>query len=404
MAFFDLPAGSAALKEWYDDQKVENLAYDENPTLAMVPKKTKATGKYVPQPIIYEVSQGRSSIFANAQANQTAPLLAEFMMPLRPDYGIATLTNQALEASGDDKGAFLEFATMFVDVTLQGLALSAASSMFRAGTGSIGQVSTILAGVITLSNAADVSQFGLNQTLQASSTDGGSPRAALGYVVGRNVIAGTITVSATALGGAAGTPTGWTANDFLLVQGDSNAKYTGFAAWLPAVAPGAGDNFYGTNRSNESRLYGLAYPGTTQPIEEALIDAAMLVRREKGNPKHIFTNFGSFAALDKALNARRTFVDWTGDAEISFRGLRLNGPSGPIDVFADRNCQAATAWLLQLPTWTLYSLGQVPKISETDGMRILRSPNADACEVRCVSYAQLGCRAPGWNSQIALSV
>jgi hypothetical protein len=371
----------------------------------MVPKKTDATGKVIPLPVVYEVNQGRSSTFSNAQGNQSPGLLAEFFMTLKPDYDIATLSNQAMLASQDEKGSFLDFATLFVDLAIQGAALSAASSCFRSGTGSIGQISSISAGVITLTQAADVSQFGINQTLQANSTDGGTPRAALGYVVARNVVAGTITVSAVAQGGAAGTPTGWTTNDFLLVQGDNNAKLSGLTAWLPSVAPSSTDNFYGVNRSVDSRLYGLYYNGTQQPIEEALIDAALLVRREKGRPRHFFTNFGSEAALIKALGARREFVDWQSEGEIGFRGVKVQGPAGPIEVFADRNCQAATGYLLQLNTWTLHSLNQVPHIFRYgDQLDMLRLANADASEVRVGSYANLDCRAPGWNSQVALGV
>lgn len=404
-AYLDLPAGNAALKEWYDDQTVENLAYDDNPLLVMVPKKTDATGKVIPIPVVYEVNQGRSSTFANAQGNQTPGLLAEFFITLKPDYDIATLSNQAMLASQDERGSFLDFATLFVDLAIQGAALSAASSLFRSGTGSIGQISSILNGVITLTNAADVSQFGINQTLQANSTDGGAPRAALGYVVARNVAGGTITVSNVALGGAAGTPTGWTANDFLLVQGDNNAKLSGLSSWLPSVAPSGTDNFYGVNRSVDSRLYGLYYNGSQQPIEEALIDAAMLVRREKGRPRHFFTNFGSEAALIKALGARREFTDWTGEGEFGFRGVKVQGPAGPIEVFADRNCQAATGYLLQLNTWCLHSLNQVPHIFRYgDQLDMLRLANADASEVRVGAYANLDCRAPGWNSQVSLGV
>ncbi len=404
-AYLDLAAGNAALKEWYDDQTVENLAYDDNPALVMTPKKTNATGKVIPIPVVYEVSQGRSSNFANAQGNQTPGLLAEFFLTLKPDYDIATLGNQAMLASQDEKGSFLDFSTLFVDLAIQGASLSAASSLFRAGTGSIGAISSITAGVITLTNPADVSQFGINQTLQANSTDGGSPRAALGYVIARNVVAGTITVSATALQGAAGSPTGWTAADFLLVQGDNNAKFSGYSGWLPSVAPSSTDNFYGVNRSVDSRLYGLYYNGAQQPIEEAIIDAALLVRREKGRPRHFLTNFGSEAALIKALGARREFVDWEGEGEIGFRGVKIQGPAGPIECFSDRNCQAATGYLLQMNTWCLYSLNAVPHIFKYgDQLEMLRLANADASEVRVGYYANAGTRAPGWNSQVALQV
>lgn len=405
--YLDLPAENAGLKEYYDGQKVENLAYDDNPLLTMMPKNTASTGKYFPVPVIYEVSQGRSTQFTNAQGNQTPMQLAEFLVTLKPDYAIATIGHQAALAAADDQGGFINFAKRFIDVAVQAAANSAASSLFRSGTGSIGQISgsVTAGGVITLSDASSVVQFGINQTLQANQTDGGAPRAALGYVIGRNVMAGTITVSATALGGPAGAPSGWSSGDFLLVQGDNNGKLSGLPAWLPTTAPSSTDNFFGVNRSVDSRLYGLAYPGVSQLVEEAFIDDAMLLQREKGKPKHIFTNFGSYAALIKALGARREFVDWKGPGEIGFTGVKMQGPNGVIEVYGDRNCPAQTAYLLQLDTWELQSLKPVPHIfNMLDGLDVLRVVNADAYEARVGYYANPTCRAPGWNSAMTLQV
>jgi hypothetical protein len=85
--------------------------------------------------------------------------------------------------------------------------------------------------------------------------------------------------------------------------------------------------------------------------------------------------------------------------------VKIQGPAGPIECFADRNCQAATAFLLQMNTWCIYSLGAVPRILRYgDGLEMLRLGNADASEARIGSYANVGCKAPGWNSQLSLSV
>lgn len=403
-AYLDNAAMNAALKEWYDDQKVETLAYERNVTLVLIPKKTNATGKYIPIPVVYEVSQGASNTFTNAQGNQTPGLLAEFLLPLRADYSLATISNQAMEASADDRGSFLEGEKLLIDLAIRSCANRTSVELFRSGTGTRGRIGTITAGVIVLSNPADISNFGINQTLQANSTDGGAPRATLGYVIARDVAAGTITVSATTWGGAAGTPTNWAANDYLLVQGDLNSGMTGYAGWLPSTAPSTTDNFYGVNRSVDSRLYGLYYNGARQQIEEAIIDQLQLVMREGGDPRHWITNNGSIAALIKALGTRREYVDLASeDGTIGFRGVKVQGPQGPVDCFADRSCQPRTGYALQMNTWKLYSLGPVPRILKYgDKLEMLRVNNADASEVRVGRYSNPGCNAPGWNSQVAL--
>jgi hypothetical protein len=240
-------------------------------------------------------------------------------------------------------------------------------------------------------------------TIQANSTDGGTPRAALGYVIGRNAAANQITVSAT-FGGSAGTPTGWTANDYLLVQGDNNAKMKGLAGWCPATAPTSGDNWFGVDRSSDSRLYGLYQDMSGESIEEGLIDACALLDQEGASSDKCVTNFKSFGALKKSLGTKIEYVDLKGPGEISFRGIVLNGNKRQIQVFPDKDCQGLTAWLLTMSTWTLASLGDCPMIlrygSNSDMLRVY---NSDQAELRVGYYGNLGCSAPGWNAQVKLS-
>ena len=308
-------------------------------------------------------------------------------------------------ASRTDKMSFLEGAKLVIDGAFRSITNSAASALFRSGTGSIARVGGITSGVITLSNPADVVQFEVNQTLQANATDGGVPRATLGYVIAVNRSAGTVTVSATGLGGAAGTPVGWTTADYLLVQGDVNAKIKGLAAWLPATAPTAGDNFFGVDRSQDvTRLSGLRYDGTAQTIEEAVVDASSFLAREGGKPDVCITNFATYAALEKSLGSKVQYVDMKGPAEIAFRGIMVNGANSRIKIFPDRNCPAQTGYLLQMSTWCLNSLGDVPQILRYgDGLEMLRVSNADAGEVRIGYYGNLSTNAPGYNSYVAFS-
>lgn len=370
----------------------------------MVRKNTDFGGKYKPIPIITGASQGRSATFANAQNNQSPVQIESFFLTRASDYSIAQIDNQTMLASRTDKMAFLEGSKVLIDGAISSITLSLASAMFRSGTGSIGQIASIATGVIVLSDLSSIVQFEVNMVLQANATDGGTPRAALGYVISVNRSAGSLTVSAS-FGGAAGSPAAWAAADFLLVQGDNNSKIKGLSAWLPATAPGTSDNFFGVNRSVDStRLAGVRYDGSAQPIEEALVDSSSLLAREGGKPDVAIMSYGSYSALEKSLGAKVVYVDARGPANIEFRGIQVNGANSMIKCFPDRNCPANTCYLLTMKSWCLESLGDAPQILRYgDGLEMLRVFNADAGEVRVAYYANLSCNAPGWNAYVLLS-
>lgn len=416
----------AALKELYtgDDYMVD-LVYKKNPFLALVPKDESPdgfAGKYIPVPLVYGTPQGRSATFTNAQNNQTAPVLASFFVYRVSNYQLVTITNELLEATKNNIGAFIDEAELNMDTGFRNISNDLALDLFGDGSGSRGVISAISTGVITLADPNSVVNFEVGMTLVAFSVSGTtatqSTGANLGYVIAVNRSAGTVTVSATS-GGAAGTPTNWsTSFPYLAVQGDvsfasgglatgSALKVSGLGAWIPVSAPGVSDSFWGVNRSADvTRLAGVRYNGQSQTIEEALIDAASLVAREGGMPDMCFMNFTSYAALEKALGAKVMYVEVKHDmADIAFAGIRIHAPYGPITVIPDRNCPSQTAYLLDMSTWKMRSLGRVPHILTygLEGLEGLRVGTADALEIRIGYYGNLVCRAPGWNCVVQLS-
>lgn len=399
---FDTTSANAVLKELYDGQLPENMVYEDHPLFAMLEKKTDFGGRNYPLPVQYAVSQGRSSDFLTAQSNASANQFVEFLLTRVKDYSIAYITNELLLAATTDRESFIRSATNLVDGAITSATASLSSSLFRSGTGTIGQIASITAGVITFVDPQMVTQFEKNMVLQSNATDGGTPRAALGYVIGRNGAAGTITVAAT-FGGAAGTPAAWAVADFLLVQGDNNLKLKGLAGWLPVVAPVPGDNFFGVDRSSDSRLYGIYQDYSSESIEEGLIDGSQLLAREKGSPDVAILSYTSWGALEKSLGAKVQYLDLT-KGEIAFRGIMINGGKKQIKVFPDKDCQGLTAYLLQMNTWVLASLMEAPmilKYGSNDEM--LRVYNADQAELRVGMYGNLGCKAPGWNMNMKIS-
>lgn len=400
------------LKEIYDGQKVQVMTYTDNPFLAMVRKNPRFGGKLYPLPIVQDSNANAGATFTTAQTNTTPMQIKEFILTRVPGYQIAQISHEAMLAAASDEMSFINGVKLEVDQAIQGCVNFLAASLFRSGTGSIGQISTIVSGVITLVDPNSVVQFQVGQVLQNNATDGGAtPVAALGYVIAMNRAAGQLTVSATA-GGSAGTPTGWTNGYYLLVQGNLNGTISGIPAWLNAQNITGSDSFFSVNRSVDvTRLGGVYYNGGGQSIEEALIDASSLTAREGGKPDVGILPYTSYSSLEKSLGSKVTYTqlsttikgEGSADAEIAFRGIMVNGANSQIRMFPDRNCQGFTAYLLEMKSWELASLKEAPHIfNYGDDVQMLRMASNDAAELRVGFYAQLGCNAPGHNANVTL--
>ncbi len=409
MSTFDLVAANAILKEFYPDDKVPNMAAKKFPLYSMMKKETDHGGEYSVIPTQYGNGQGASNTFANAQANQGSPALAKFLMALKPDYALATISHQLLRSTKGNSKAFLDASKLHVDGAVKVATERAARAMYRSGTGSIGRIASITSGVITLSNSSDAANFSVGQVLQCTNgtTDGNTPRAAKGYVayVNRGLTAATSTIGvAQSAGGAVGTnPTSWTTDEYVLMDGDSNASCSGLAAWLPTTAP-TSTSFYGVDRSVDSKLGGLRTDQSGVSIQEGLINAASFTGELGGAPDHAFVNFRSYTALQNALGAKVNYVDAKGAGAIGFRAIQIEGPKGPIDVIPDPMCPATLCYLLQMDTWAMISAGASPALfSDADDLVMLRVSNADSYEVRVGGYWNVRCNAPGWNTVVTLS-
>jgi hypothetical protein len=423
------------LKELYSDDSwvMKDLVYAGNPALALIPKDESADGmggKSFPVPLIYGNGQGRSATFATAQSNQTAPSLGEFFVTTISNYQIVTIDNRFMEATRSNLGAFMDGATMNVNGGINNITNDLAHDLFNDGSGSRGTYGlgngAISSGIITLDSAAQVVNFEVGMSLVSYSVSGTtatqSTSTAVGYIIAVDSGLGTVTVSASQ-GGSAATPTNWSVSfPYLAVQGDVNfasgglgsslmLKLAGFGAWIPSVAPSNSDSFFGQNRSvNPSRLAGQRFNGANETIEEALIDAAALVARERstaGYPDYAFMNFTSYAALIKTLGSRVQYVDVKHDEiDISFEGIQVITAYGKITVLPDRNCPPQQCYLIAMKTWKLRTLGRAPKIliyGSYDSNQGLRVGTADAVEIRIGYYGNLTCNGPVANCNVQLA-
>jgi hypothetical protein len=401
MAQLDFTSFAAGLKTLYSKDKIHNMTYQDNPFFAMIKKDENFYGDSKKIPVIYADTQNRAASFSTAVNSSVASKQVAFFITRVSDYSIALIKNELIEASQNDAGAFMEAATHEIDSAIHSLTRSLAISMYGSGSGSIGRVgaTTVLGStLLVLADPESVTNFEVGQVLRLSGTDGGgSLRANSVSVVGVDRDLGQLTLSANV-----STITGAALADYIIQDGDYDLKIKGLRAWIPDVAPGGSDNFFGVNRSVDvTRLAGLRDDFSALPIEEAVVKASTRLAREGAKPDVAFISYKKWADLENALGSKVQYID-VEVAKVGFRGIIVQGPRGPIKVIGDQNCPSDRMFMLQMDTWKLQSLGQAPKLIETDGLKMLRSAGEDGVQVRCTYYAQMSCGAPGYNGNFKI--
>lgn len=438
---------SGILKQIYDGQKLAILYYKNNPLWALFRKKEDFYGETYPLPTCVETPTGIANVFANAQlpnqlinggsgtaGNQGPAKFVKFMLTRASAYGVHIIDRQAMLSASNNIGAFVNGQMAQMDAMIQGVTNLLSQQAYRSGSGSIGSISSISTGVITLVNPTDARYFTVGQVVIATSADpvqGATVtmRAGYGYVVSINRSAGQVTVgnAAAAAPTTPASPSGWTAGDYLAINGTSPLNgptvssdnvpvaLTGLMAWIGnSQNITSSDVFFGVNRyADVWRLGGGFYDGSQngQSVEEALYDGSTSLFMEGGYPTHCFVGPNAYSALQKSMAARNIFEteiegpkDEAGNVLIYFKGINIQGAGSNFVVIADRNCPPYAAFLLTLEDWAIYSLKSAPHVVDDDGVSFLRRTDSDAFEFRLAAYSQIGCSAPGHSMYVKLSI
>jgi hypothetical protein len=404
---FDSTAATQILKVRYTEKKIETLTY-QSALLALMPKDDGGGGASYNGSIRSAVTTARSANDNLAFTTGNASVYNMWTIPWKSCYASANITGEAIDKAKGDQNALVDALVGEFDGAFVALGIDLGGVLFGNGGGAIGQISATsnpATPTITLTDPSRIINFQIGQILQTSIDDGTG---------GAGVKAGTVTIAKFDEIAGTITATGnWTAgiataavNDFVFNNGDYNAKVVGLAGWLPPAAsrPSAGDNFFGVNRSTAPvKLAGVYYSGGGAPKEESLIQASMLVARTGGKPDYCVCNPLDYADLAKALESRARIVtpEAYENPQISFSGIQVATPYGVMTIISDVFCPVGTAYLLQMSTWLLISLGKLPKVIEqTDGLSWLRNAGADSYQMRTAYRAALYCAAPGYNAVI----
>lgn len=386
---------SALYKILYPQGHVPDETYVDFPFLAMVARNEKFFGKSLWQALKYGNGNKRSSTFADAQGNTGSTLNVGFTLLRKPDYAVAQLDHESMEASESDEGALVDLFKQEVDAAFKSAVISEAQSLTGDGTGTVGAVGAISGQTITLSDINQIVNFEVGQIICAAQDASSAVRTGTGTISGVNRKTGVITYT--------GTITSLAVGDLLSLKGDWKAKPSGFEAWIPRIDPVSGDSFFGVDRSADPmRLAGVRDDYSAKPIEEALVLAATDMNLQGAAVDFSFLNYAKHAELENALGSKVQYVDMVSPIGIPYRGIKINTGKKPITVLADLTIPTGRNFMVQMNTWKLHSLKKSIRLLEKGGGEMLRLSNADASEVRIGGYKQIGCEAPGYNGNFAV--
>jgi hypothetical protein len=283
-------------------------------------------------------------------------------------------------------------------------------------------------------------------TIQVSATQGGSPVSLVADGTGTGAV-------------FSGTSAGLGVGSFIFFNGDAtlaaatpvlqagpsntggsgSAIATGLLGWIPVGGPqdtgstaAKTGSFFGVNRNGNSPLYGQVIDATAAglnlgTIRAALTNAVAQIRQVSGRPKRCYMHPIAFYKLSLELQSQGMYPGNSGegpsgDGSFGFSSLVLPTDAGDITVIADPQCVpvlndlcataatydatagysgAMTAFILD-DNWELLSLGDVPKLDETDGNFFLRIQGTDNYQIQMKAYWNLASHRPNASAAVLL--
>lgn len=376
----DLTTLAFIFKSLYEDRQVADMAMREHPGITIFEKKDGFTGADFKYAIKYGNPQGISGTFTTAQANASSSSGVQLTVYRRKKYGYITLDAEAMRASRDDKGAFLETVQTETDGVIEELGDSLAFDFYRDGSGNRGRRASLSTNTVTLSDPTDARNFKKGMTVIASANaDGSSPRTGSTTIASLDEDAGTVTLtSAAALDSFAD-------NDYLFRQGDPGTCMEGLATLVPVTVSGS-DSFRGINRSvDRRRLAGTAIDDTATNLEENIGHLAVKIRTVGRSATVGLTNPVNFYEIVRRLDAKVVYDGGGMDAAIGFETVVIHTPAGAVRLISDPDCPTTRNYIGREGLY-IKTLDPYVHVIRDDGRPQLRLSNADGVEIRLRSW------------------
>lgn len=407
----DLTSYDPMLKDHYSPLNVPNIAFQKNPALGMLRKKSKQPGggrRWI-QPFQFAYGGGGSSTFSVAMsANNNKSQYEAWEVPRAKHYRLAQVDGETIEATSSGNMDAFEPAFDEFDKTIEAEANWINFRFYRSKGGAIGRMlnTTFATTALTIDDAAGTWGVVVGDTLNLASTDGTSGAIKVGTLqvagISRQPTSagnGTITMTGNISTGVATAA----ANDYIFLKGDFGLAPAGLEDWCPAVAP-TNTMFFGVDRTVEAEMMGglrIDNSSAGAPLLELYTDMASQIDNMGGSPDIALLHPFTASTLSKQLDGKWVTLkaqNFDGsEADIGYRGFQVNFGGHEVVLMTDRMCPVNTTWMMDWDQLTLFSAGPCPNFLQKRAGSIIKvSEASDGYEARVGEYLNFVARVPGY--------
>jgi hypothetical protein len=185
--------------------------------------------------------------------------------------------------------------------------------------------------------------------------------------------------------------------------------WPGIPGWIPPAAsrPVTGTFFGVTRATSEQKLAGAYLDGSNLGILEGINQLAYGIADIPGaNPNLCVMAFSTLGKIEAQLQTERRYVESTVKGpgiDVFFRTIRINGPTGPMDLVGSSNWDPGLVAVLTKESWVLASPGNKPFVPATaNGNPVVEVPGDDTAVAKYRSQGIVYCDAPGHNGMLTV--
>ena len=385
---------SIALKEAYQGGSTDDLLAKEHPLVGLITRERDFAETQKRVPVKYLNAQGASPVFATAQSNAVAAVATAFLVTPVNVYQVANIQGRLIEQAAMGNGTkFLKEICDQMDGSMQEVGNRIATCAYRADGGSIGTVGSGTSSPITMLYPEQVDTLEVGMVISANDTnDATSMRSGTGTITAINYDTGVVNYS--------GTITSLAAGDYIFISTFEGASAAGLEGWCPATAP-TSTTFFGVDRSvNVNRLGGTRVDCSSFGPEETFARVNARAQRNAVKPDAWFVNPSDLATLEISLASAKMSPIESTEYNFGYEALVAYGKK----IIPDSDCPRGVMWGVPFKHFSMFSIGDAPKILNADGNDILRSGTADTYQGRVGARLNFYSDAPGCIVRAALAV